>query len=79
MSPEQWCARGRVDIQAQAGGRTLLVHRTSLRQDCSYRGAITIENRTELGSARRLRLIVRFAGDDALRATAAQSLAFAVA
>ncbi len=69
----QGCGAGTVSVQIKAGSRTISTRRTTLRGDCSYRSTVSFASRSRLGSTGRLKVTVRFLGNDVLKPRTAAS------
>ena len=69
----QGCGAGTVSVQIKAGSRTISTRRSTLRGDCSYRSTVSFAVRSRLGSTGRLKVTVRFLGNDVLKPRTAAS------
>ena len=66
MEPAQACAGGRVAVQVKRRRTTISNRQVSLRDDCSFRSAVTFREPRRLGQRRVLRFTARFLGSERL-------------
>jgi pimeloyl-ACP methyl ester carboxylesterase len=68
MRPQDVCSKGVVSVQTKLGKHTLSARRARLSAACTWHVSVAFHARDHL-RGRRLRFIIRFPGNDALRAT----------
>jgi hypothetical protein len=59
------CA-GQVSVQFKRGTKTISARRRNVRSDCSWRSSVTFARRSRVGRSGRLKVMVRFLGNDVL-------------
>jgi hypothetical protein len=66
--------KGNVSVQIKRGTRTLSTRRRGIRHDCTWVSRIRFANRSRIGRTGRLKVIVRFLGNDVLSPRGATTL-----
>jgi pimeloyl-ACP methyl ester carboxylesterase len=75
MSPQQWCG-GFVDVQVGATTEKPTRARTPVHKDCTFTEGIHVSGKPQAGKARFVRLRFRFAGNAALKKSAAKTFLY---
>ncbi|HEX8084571.1 MAG TPA: tannase/feruloyl esterase family alpha/beta hydrolase [Solirubrobacteraceae bacterium] len=65
VTADYGCGEGVVSVQIKAGGRTISTRRVRLRNDCTFRSAVTFRARRRLGRGV-LRVVARFEGNSTM-------------
>lgn len=73
VTAAQGCGKGVVSTQVKVGSRTISTRRATLRRDCSYSSTVSFSSRARLGRSGRLKVTVRFLGNEVLGLRTASS------
>ena len=71
VTAAQGCSEGDVSVGVKAGSRTISGRHATLRRDCSWSLSVAFKNRRRFGSARSLRFLARFEGNEVVKRAAA--------